>query len=352
MGRRQRGSSTSASWWSRRSRLAARRPSGPPDERADRSPCSGGGLQVGWGSKPSTSSALQEEPRVRDRPDDHDHEPVTEAGPVALPRVRRPGQRHGRPLRRRPTPTTRRSGPTRPASASRWAKDFDQTLDWSDAPFAKWFVGGELNVGLQLRRPARRGRQRRPRRHPLRGRGRRHPHHHLRRAADGRVPGPPTRSSRPRRRQGRPRRDLPADDPRGRRRDARLRPHRRPALGRLRRLLRRRAAHPHRRRRGQGRHHRRRPVPTRQGRSAQAGRRRRPRPRRHAPSRRSSSSGAPRTRSSGTRTATSGGTTSSRRPSDQHEAVSPSTPSTRSSSSTRPAPRGSPRASSTRRAAT
>jgi acetyl-CoA synthetase len=27
-----------------------------------------------------------------------------------------------------------------------WSKDFDQTLDWSDAPFAKWFVGGELNV--------------------------------------------------------------------------------------------------------------------------------------------------------------------------------------------------------------
>ncbi|KGN32146.1 acetyl-CoA synthetase [Knoellia sinensis KCTC 19936] len=27
-----------------------------------------------------------------------------------------------------------------------WSKDFDQTLDWSGAPFAKWFVGGELNV--------------------------------------------------------------------------------------------------------------------------------------------------------------------------------------------------------------
>ncbi|KRE56372.1 acetate--CoA ligase [Phycicoccus sp. Soil748] len=27
-----------------------------------------------------------------------------------------------------------------------WAKDFDSTLDWSGAPFAKWFVGGELNV--------------------------------------------------------------------------------------------------------------------------------------------------------------------------------------------------------------
>ncbi len=27
-----------------------------------------------------------------------------------------------------------------------WATDFDQTLDWSEAPFAKWFVGGRLNV--------------------------------------------------------------------------------------------------------------------------------------------------------------------------------------------------------------
>ena len=27
-----------------------------------------------------------------------------------------------------------------------WYKDFDQVLDWSDAPFAKWFVGGELNA--------------------------------------------------------------------------------------------------------------------------------------------------------------------------------------------------------------
>ncbi|WP_040157684.1 acetate--CoA ligase [Mobilicoccus massiliensis] len=27
-----------------------------------------------------------------------------------------------------------------------WRKDFDTTLDWSNAPFAKWFVGGELNV--------------------------------------------------------------------------------------------------------------------------------------------------------------------------------------------------------------
>jgi acetyl-CoA synthetase len=27
-----------------------------------------------------------------------------------------------------------------------WTKEWDQTLDWSNPPFAKWFVGGELNV--------------------------------------------------------------------------------------------------------------------------------------------------------------------------------------------------------------
>ena len=29
-----------------------------------------------------------------------------------------------------------------------WTKPFDQVLDWSNAPFAKWFVGGELNVAV------------------------------------------------------------------------------------------------------------------------------------------------------------------------------------------------------------
>jgi acetyl-CoA synthetase len=27
-----------------------------------------------------------------------------------------------------------------------WSKDFDQTLDWSGAPFAQWYVGGQLNA--------------------------------------------------------------------------------------------------------------------------------------------------------------------------------------------------------------
>src|SRR3954469_14223394 len=27
-----------------------------------------------------------------------------------------------------------------------WERDWDQVLDWSNPPFAKWFVGGKLNV--------------------------------------------------------------------------------------------------------------------------------------------------------------------------------------------------------------
>ena len=27
-----------------------------------------------------------------------------------------------------------------------WSKPYDQVLDWSAAPFAKWFTGGTLNV--------------------------------------------------------------------------------------------------------------------------------------------------------------------------------------------------------------
>ena len=27
-----------------------------------------------------------------------------------------------------------------------WAQKWDDVLDWSEAPFAKWFVGGKLNV--------------------------------------------------------------------------------------------------------------------------------------------------------------------------------------------------------------
>ena len=60
--------------------------------------------------------------------------------------------------------------------------------------------------------------------------------------------GMPLRQCAPqaRRKEGRPRHDLHADDPGGRGRDARLRPHRRDPLGRVRRVLARIAGGPHR----------------------------------------------------------------------------------------------------------
>ena len=73
--------------------------------------------------------------------------------------------------------------------------------------------------------------------------------------------------------QGRPGLHLPADDPRARLHDARLRPHRRRPLGGLRRLLGRVAARPHPRRRLQGGVHRQRGAARRQAHPAQGDRR-------------------------------------------------------------------------------
>ena len=116
------------------------------------------------------------------------------------------------------------------------------------------------------------------------------------------------------------RRHLHADDPRDGVHHARVRPARRPPLGDLRRVLRRGAAHPHRRRPVQGGRHR----PT--GSSAAAS----PSPLkpavdealplRRTRSRRCSSSGAPTPRSTGSRAATCGGTTSSTARPTPHEA--------------------------------
>jgi hypothetical protein len=90
----------------------------------------------------------------------------------------------------------------------------------------------------QLPGPPRRSGSRRPCRPRLVRRGRRGAHVHLRRAAR-RRPAPGQRPTRAGRAQGRRRRHLPADDPRGDGRDARVRAHRRPAQRRLRRLQRR-----------------------------------------------------------------------------------------------------------------
>ena len=29
-----------------------------------------------------------------------------------------------------------------------WDNDFDEALDWSNPPFARWFVGGTINVAV------------------------------------------------------------------------------------------------------------------------------------------------------------------------------------------------------------
>ena len=117
-----------------------------------------------------------------------------------------------------------------------WIEPWDEVLDWSDPPFAKWFVGGKLNASANCLD-----------RHVDAGNGDRVAFHwegedatrtrgHLRRPA--RLdPALRQRRSRPRRRQGRRGRDLPADGPRGGRGDARLRPDRRDPQRRLRRLL-------------------------------------------------------------------------------------------------------------------
>ena len=134
---------------------------------------------------------------------------------------------------------------------------------------------------LQLRRPPRRGRQRRPRRLPLARRGGRGARRHLRRPAP-RRPEARQRAEGPGRREGRRRRDLPADDPRGRGGDARLRAHRRDPQRRLRRLQRRVGQGADRVLRGQGPDHRRRRAPQGQdGADQGAGRRGDRRPRGH-----------------------------------------------------------------------
>ena len=88
---------------------------------------------------------------------------------------------------------------------------------------------------VQLPRPPRRGRPRRPGRVLLGGRARRHARRHVPRPARRDVPRR-QRAAVVRRREGRPRRDLHGHGARDRRRDARVRAHRRAALGRVRRL--------------------------------------------------------------------------------------------------------------------
>ena len=113
-------------------------------------------------------------------------------------------------------------------------------LDWSNPPFAKWFVGGKLNAAYNC-----------VDRHVEAGNGDKVAYHWI--GEPGRHPDLTYADLKDKVcqaanalielgvRDGRPGRHLHADDPRDRDRDAGVRPDRRPAHGGLRRVLRRRA---------------------------------------------------------------------------------------------------------------
>ena len=137
-------------------------------------------------------------------------------------RPRRERQRQGRRLRRGRRRTGSRSGRRRP-SGSPGTTPWDRGPRLGQPAVRQVVRRRQAQRGVQLRRPARRGRQRRPGRLPLgRRAGGRHPRHHLRRAQGHGLPGG-QRADRPRRQDRRPGRDLHADDPRDRGRDAGLR---------------------------------------------------------------------------------------------------------------------------------
>ena len=142
----------------------------------------------------------------------------------------------------RPQPRRPRRVLGRAAAGVNWRTEPPPSSTRVAAPFYRWFPDGVLNTCYNaLDRHVAAGRGDRSRAH-LRQPGHRH----------RRAPSPTRelldagravrrRAARARRRQGRPGRHLHADGPRGGRRDARLRAARRGALGRVRRLRRRRA---------------------------------------------------------------------------------------------------------------
>ena len=153
-----------------------------------------------------------------------------------------------------------------------WGQRWDQVLDWSNPPFAKWFVGGTLNAAVNC-----------VDRHVDAGNGDKVAIHWVGEPEDDtrdityadlmdQVSRAANALSDLGVQQGRPGRDLHADDPRGRGRDAGLRAPRRPAHRGLRWLLRRRPRVPRHRLRGEGHHHRRRWLPPRCAERAEAGR--------------------------------------------------------------------------------
>ncbi len=153
-----------------------------------------------------------------------------------------------------------------------WAEPFDEVLDWSNPPFAKWYVGGKLNAAYNC-----------VDRHVENGKGDTVAFHWVGEPDDetrditySQLKDEVCQAANALQELGRggrgPDRDLHADDPRDRRRDARLRPDRRTAHRGLRRLLLLRAGRPGPGLRRPRRHHRRRRLPARLAGRAQAGR--------------------------------------------------------------------------------
>ncbi len=165
------------------------------------------------------------------------------------------------------------------ARALDWFEEPTTALDDSNAPFYTWFKGGTLNASYNC-----------VDRHIDAGLGDRVAFHWHGEEGEQRAityadlpprrPAGRQRAEGSWRRQGRRRRDLPADDPRGRRRHARVCPHRGAAQRRLRRLLRRVGARTHGGLPRQGADHRRSRPPQGQDRAGQVhGRRGHGRPR-------------------------------------------------------------------------
>ena len=153
-----------------------------------------------------------------------------------------------------------------------WETDWHTILEW-DLPYAKWFVGGRLNVAHNCLD-----------RHVAAGRGEKVAIHFEGEPGDTRTITYAELLDEVQRfanvlkslgiAGGRPGQHLPADDPRGRGGDARVCTDRCPAQRRVRWVLRPGARRSDQRRRGEGADHRRRRTPSRRDLPAQAGGRR------------------------------------------------------------------------------
>ena len=176
------------------------------------------------------------------------------------------------PMTATPTSTAARSSDrdgfwAEQAALIDWQRPFEQVCDYSNPPFARWFVGGHDQPVPQRGRPPPRARARdqnaliyvSTETDEERVYSFRELHAEVQRmAAMLQALGVQA---------GRPGADLHADDSRGGVRDAGLRAHRRDPLGGVRRLRQRQPGQPHRRRAADGHRQRRRRQPRRQGRA-------------------------------------------------------------------------------------